>query len=87
MVLICNSFIINILHSIRPVFSGLFLFFLTVSFCWSSDNSIIKIEFKGLTKTKNYIIDREVKHPLNIPLDSTLAIEDRNRLFNLGLFD
>jgi len=87
MVLICNNFIINSLHSMRPVFSGLFLFFLTVSFCWSSDNSISKIEFKGLTKTKNYIIDREVKHPLNIPLDSTLAIEDRNRLFNLGLFD
>jgi len=87
MVLICNKFIINISHNIRPVFSGLFLFFSMLSFCWSSDSSISKIEVNGLTKTKDYVIKREIVHPLNIPLDSILALEDRNRLFNLGLFD
>jgi len=45
-----------------------------------------KIEFIGQNKTKSYIIEREIQHPLNIPLDSALAEADRNRLENLGIF-
>jgi len=45
-----------------------------------------KIEFIGQNKTKSYIIEREIQHPINIPLDSVLAEADRNRLENLGIF-
>ena len=48
---------------------------------------IEKIEIIGLNKTKNYIIEREILHPLNASLDSSIANLDRNRIFNLGLFD
>ena len=48
---------------------------------------IEKIEILGLNRTKNYIIEREIFHPINSNLDSSLANLDRNRIFNLGLFD
>lgn len=47
---------------------------------------ISEIQITGHRKTKEYIIRREIQHPLNIPLDSTLAAEDRNRIENLGIF-
>jgi len=34
----------------------------------------------------DYIIAREIQHPVDTPLDSALAQEDRNRLDNLGIF-
>ena len=91
MVSICNflNFISNIL--IRPVFSGLFyLFFIFVLndiMATEPRNQIEKIEILGLNKTKHYIIKREIFHPINTKLDSSLANLDRNRIFNLGLFD
>lgn len=45
-----------------------------------------KIEFIGQIKTKSYIIEREIQHPINIPMDSSLAEADINRLKNLGIF-
>ncbi len=47
---------------------------------------VSRISFKGIKVTKPYILQREIQHPLNVPLDSALALEDRNRLLNLGIF-
>ena len=44
------------------------------------------IEVRGNTKTQDYVLRREILHPLNNPLDTTIVTEDRNRLDNLGLF-
>ncbi len=44
------------------------------------------IEFIGQYKTKPYIIEREIQHPINVPLDSLLAEADRQRIENLGIF-
>ena len=90
MVLTCNFLkkISNIFA--RPVYSGLFLFCTFISSNRIEANyypTIINIEVIGLDKTKRYIIDREILHPLNSQIDSTLADLDRNRIFNLGLFD
>ena len=75
---------------IRPVFSGLFLLYTFIT----PNNlkadyypTVINIEVIGLDRTKQYIVDREILHPLNSQIDSTLADLDRNRIFNLGLFD
>ncbi len=45
-----------------------------------------KIEFIGQNKTKPYIIKREIQHHKNVPLDSSIAEADRQRLENLGIF-
>jgi len=42
---------------------------------------------EGAGVTKHRIILRELSHPLGQPFDSTLAREDRNRLYNLGIFE
>jgi len=47
---------------------------------------VTSIEFVGHNKTKPYIIEREILHPINVPLDSSLAEADRQRLENLGIF-
>ena len=47
---------------------------------------VSEIQITGHRKTKEYIIRREIQHPVNIPLDSILAAEDRNRIENLGIF-
>lgn len=44
------------------------------------------IEFIGYEKTKRYILEREIQHPINVPLDSALAKADRLRLENIGIF-
>ena len=53
----------------------------------TSKHYVEKIEIIGLNKTKSYIIEREILHPLNANLDSSIANLDRNRIFNLGLFN
>lgn len=47
---------------------------------------IAKIEIRGNQLTKNYIIEREIHHPVGVPFDSTIAMMDRNRIDNLGIF-
>ena len=74
----------------RLVSTGLFLFFVLISddvHALTPKYHIEKIEIIGLNKTKNYIIEREILHPLDASLDSSIANLDRNRIFNLGLFD
>ena len=40
----------------------------------------------GNEHTKIHIIERELQHTIPAEYDSTLALEDRNRIYNLGLF-
>ena len=54
---------------------------------WSNNLPIVSsIEFKGHKITNDYIIKREIQHRLDIPLDSSLADQDKDRLLNLGIF-
>lgn len=72
----------------RRPFLGLFLF-LPCSILLSDTPYkpiISTIEVRGNTKTQDYVLIREILHPINNPLDSIIVIEDRNRLDNLGLF-
>jgi len=72
----------------RRPFLGLFLFLLSSILFGNNvyDPIISIIEIRGNIKTHDYILEREIVHPVDHPLDSTIVIEDRNRLENLGLF-
>jgi len=60
------------------------LFLYCISF---AQRPIVKdIELVGQDITKQYILEREIHHNINVPLDSVLAEEDRQRIENLGIF-
>ena len=61
-------------------------FFLLPILCLCQELVVSEITHKGNTLTKDYIITREIQHPVGVPLDSVIAIEDQNRLINLGIF-
>ena len=64
-----------------------FFILIFASSIWANNLPIVSlIEFKGHKITKDYIIEREIQHPLDIPLDSSLADQDKDRLLNLGIF-
>ena len=48
--------------------------------------TIESIKIQGNSKTKEYIILREIKQEINQELDEKNIIEDKNRIYNLGLF-
>ena len=67
---------------------GLFLFFISYTFLKSQtfeDKIVSEIVFEGNIKTKNFILFREIHHPLNEPVDTVLIGKDRNRIENLGI--
>ena len=65
----------------------LLLICLSVPFVWAAQQPIVSaIEFKGHLITKDYIIEREIQHPIDVPLDSAVARMDRERIYNLGIF-
>jgi outer membrane protein assembly factor BamA len=65
----------------------LLLICLSVPFVWANQQPIVSaIEFKGHLITKDYIIEREIQHPIDVPLDSAVARMDRERIYNLGIF-
>ena len=65
----------------------LLLICLSVPLVWAEKQPIVSaIEFKGHFITKDYIIEREIQHPIDVPLDSVVARRDRDRLYNLGIF-
>ena len=65
----------------------LLLICLSVPFVWADQQPIVSaIEFKGHLITKDYIIEREIQHPIDVPLDSAVARMDRERIYNLGIF-
>ncbi len=47
---------------------------------------VSKISVEGNQVTKEYIIRREIQHPLEVQLDSTIAREDRDRIDNIAVF-
>ena len=53
---------------------------------YSQSLIVSDITHKGNTFTKDYIISREIQHKKGIPLDSTIAEDDKNKLLNLGIF-
>ncbi len=48
---------------------------------------ITSLVIEGNELTQEHIITRELSHPLNQPFDSSIVHEDRNRLYNLGIFE
>ena len=84
----CNTSNKNILYFLRPGLPGLFLFYkFCLSFAFGFKPNISEIKIIGLSKTKQSVIEREIYHKSSSPLDSSIAELDRNRIFNLGLFD
>ena len=64
-------------------------FILIVSLLFSSDLILQKVDtiiISGNKKTKDYIIKREILHPMYTSLDSLVMFQDINRLYNLGIF-
>ena len=64
-------------------------FILIVSLLFSSDLILQKVDtiiISGNKKTKDYIIRREILHPMYNSIDSLVMIQDINRLYNLGIF-
>jgi outer membrane protein assembly factor BamA len=64
----------------------LFLLIILLTIGWGQIPIVEKIEFVGYEKTKYYIIEREIQHPIDSPLDLSIAEADRLRLENLGIF-
>ena len=65
------------------------LLLILCSFLLSSDSIFQKIDtiiINGNKNTKDYIIKREILHPIYSPLDSLDMAKDIDRLYNLGIF-
>ena len=65
----------------HPSFICLFLFY-SISF----GSQIVDVNIVGNKHSRNEIILREINHPHPAEFDSSMAKEDRNRIYNLGLF-
>ena len=68
---------------------GLFLFLILTSFTQAqklADPIVSKIVIEGNNKTKDFIIYRELRHPLYESIDTVEIYDDKNRLINLGIF-
>ena len=63
--------------------SFLFILFFN-SICITAQ--ILDVKIIGNKNTRNEIILREINHPYPAEFDSSMAKEDRNRIYNLGLF-
>ena len=61
------------------------LFFL-VTIIFGQDPLVSEIQIIGNEVTKKYVILREIQHPTGVLLDSTIAVADRNRIENLGIY-
>jgi outer membrane protein assembly factor BamA len=57
-----------------------------VNIVCSQSHIVTEITIIGYEKTKDFIIQREIQHPIGVPLDSAIAEADRDRLENLGIF-
>ena len=70
-------------HFKKRPFTGLFLLLILYDpflFGGGYTPNISTVEFYGNTKTLDYVLEREIQHPIDSPLDSVLAEADRNRL-------
>ena len=56
--------------------------------CWAYTNELItNVKINGNTKTKDYIILQEIKHPIGITFNSSIAKADQERIYNLDIFN
>ncbi|MBC8256109.1 MAG: BamA/TamA family outer membrane protein [Candidatus Marinimicrobia bacterium] len=62
------------------------LFFIFSLIPVSLTSQITDIKIVGNKHSHEEIILREINHPIPGAFDSTIALEDRNRIYNLGLF-
>ncbi|MEK0338417.1 MAG: POTRA domain-containing protein, partial [Nitrosopumilus sp.] len=74
--------------NLRRIFFSLII---VVCFSRATENQIPHlivhhIVIRGNQITKEHIIRREIQHQVASPFDSLIAIEDRNRIDNLGIF-
>jgi len=69
---------------------GRFILFLLIALhlevMGQSTPVVSNISVEGNQVTKEYIIRREIQHPLHVQLDSTIASEDRDRIDNIAVF-
>ena len=59
-----------------------FIFFISIIL----SQNIEEIKVEGNQKTQDYIILREIHQEINTELNESNLIEDKNRIYNLGLF-
>ena len=65
------------------------MFFLLLPFLKSrnsEDNIVSKIIIEGNNKTKDFVLLREIYHPVHEPVDTVKILNDKNRIQNLGIF-
>lgn len=62
------------------------ILFIICLLCISNATYLNKLEIIGNKHTKSDIIEREVLHLIPSKYDSIIANEDRNRIYNLGIF-
>ena len=56
--------------------------------CWVYTNELItNIKINGNTKTKDYVILQEIKHPTGITFNSLIAKADQERIYSLDIFN
>ena len=63
-----------------------FTILLSIIFPINNSQLIDSIIINGNKRTKDYVIKREILHPIDAPLDSLILNDDINRLYNLGIF-
>ena len=63
-----------------------FVLFVMLLCSMATAEYVDKLNIIGNDHTKMHIIKRELYHHIPGEYDSTLALEDRNRIYNLGLF-
>ena len=63
-----------------------YILMLIILFSISQAKELTKIIINGNDKTKDYIIIREIHHPIPGMYNSKIADDDKNRIYNLNLF-
>ena len=57
-----------------------------VAMTMASAQVVSSIDIRGHQFTKEFVIEREIQHPLLVIIDIALAQADRNRIEHLGFF-
>ena len=63
----------------------IYLIFIIYSICASE--LITNIKISGNIKTKKQIILQEIKHPVGIPFNTSIATKGQKHIYNLGIFN
>ena len=56
--------------------------------CWAYTNDFItSVKIHGNTKTKDHIILQEIKHPIGVTFNTSIAKADQERIYSLDIFN